>query len=178
MENPAGMTDQELNEWIAINIMGWKDWSSEHHNMKNGKKDPDCALWLNKDKNGSFVLNGLTVIKPYYCEDTDHLQPDVNGDSTHIHPMHGWAGPLGNGQEYWDPCSNLNHAFLMEEQIGGMESGWEKYCDAILKRLIPDSIVSFLSPKEYERRINGITRELLHTSARHKCEAAFLAFHT
>lgn len=163
------MTDQELNEWIAIHVMEWKDWSCELHNFKNGAKDPDCALWLSKDETGKFVLNGLTVTKPYYCEDPEHLPPDVNGDSTHIHPHNGWAGPLGNGQEYWDPCNNLNHAYLMEKK----------------KILNTPTITTYLH--QLAITVGFVVGDffgvfplcdMVNASARQRCEAAFLALHT
>src|SRR5260221_9781495 len=144
MKPVKDMTDQELNEWVAFNIMRWNP----------------------VHKHGEFILNEIVM-------------PRI---------------------EMFDPCQDLNHTYLMEEKIIEMDycnyhyqphkmiyhSHLSKYkCERCIAELTDieqeegydvRKLRDWHPLKDYVSHFDSDEIELLHATARQRCEAAYLTF--
>lgn len=106
------LTDQELNEWVAIIIIKGEIYPNEEH-----------------DENWKPAI---------YIEE------------------------IG----YFDPCNNLNHTHLMEEKIR----------DSSMSHSYALQLCKLIDRPEYPGECRQYPFELIHASARQRCEAAYLTF--
>lgn len=120
------LTNQELNEWIAQEIMGWIKVDGKAEKM------PDYKKW-----DSGFEISSMT--------------------------KWGW-----DSQDHFDPCNNLNHTYLMEEKIRGVESNWIKFCKTLFNLVNKPKIDDVIFPNQHF--------ECYHASARQRCEAVYLTF--
>lgn len=117
MKPVSEMTDQELNEWVAMKVMGWYLQEEQLYHFEN-------------QFTGYASVDMLEII------------------------------PL------WDPCNNLNHAYLMEEKIlNGSQSS--KFYYALTKVILNEEL-------DTDELYLSAAKDLIHATARQRCEAAYL----
>lgn len=72
MENKIKLTDQELNEWVCLNIMGWAYITSPHEPGKSFAQKKPIEIICNISPYHSHTETNLELFDP--CQDLNHTR--------------------------------------------------------------------------------------------------------
>lgn len=115
MKQPNELKDDEMNEWLAVNVMGWK---LEIH---------ESRVWGGKQ------------------EDEIWVKPECDGELVML-------------KEEWNPTTDLNSAFMMQEKIDDDYNDYVENLGRVIGKPLND--LSY--------------RDFAFASARQRCNAAYL----